>query len=117
MARQAPSEGGGEDALIKCLKAVDRHRPPFAPPFLKTVDMVIGQTANILLFLGNRHALAPEDHAGWLWTHQIQLTVADFIVEVHDVHHPLGVGQYYEDQKPEAARRAKEFREQRVPKF
>lgn len=117
VARQDEAAGGGEQALVDSLHAPNVHTPPFAPPYLKTVDMVIGQTANILLFLGSRHDLAPLDHAGWLWTHQIQLTIADFIVEVHDTHHPVGAGSYYEEQKKEAARRSKEFREQRVPKF
>lgn len=107
----------GEKEFVRSLQASDVHTPPFAPPYLKTVDMVIGQTVNILLYLGNRHSLAPIDEAGWLWTHQIQLTIADFVVEVHDTHHPVGAGQYYEDQKKEASRRAKEFREHRVPKF
>ena len=115
VARQSKAKGGGEEALLKSLQGA--WPEPFAPPYLKAVDMVIGQTANILLFLGNRHALAPVDHAGWLWTHQIQLTMADFIVEIHDVHHPLGAGLYYEDQRKEASQRAKEFREQRLPKF
>lgn len=117
VARQSEAQGGGEQALVESLQARNVHTPPFAPPYLKTVDMVIGQTANILLFLGSRHALAPVDHAGWLWTHQIQLTIADFVAEVHDTHHPVGAGAYYEEQKEEAARRSKEFREQRVPKF
>jgi glutathione S-transferase len=43
--------------------------------------------------------------------------MADFVAEAHDVHHPVGVSLYYEDQKPEASRRAKEFRDKRVPKF
>jgi len=116
-ARNSEDRGGGEEALVNSLQHADKHRPPFAPPYLKTVDMVIGQTANILLFLGNRHALAPIDEAGWLWTHQLQLTIADFVVEAHDTHHPLGVSLYYEDQKTEAKRRADEFRKRRVPKF
>ena len=61
--------------------------------------------------------LAPKDERLRQWTHQIQLTIADFVLEGHDVHHPIGAGQYYEDQKPESLRRAKEFREERVPKF
>lgn len=117
VAREDPSRGGGEEALMRVMETADPHRPPFAPPLLKTVDMVIGQTANILLFLGTRHALAPEDHAGWSWAHQLQLTIADFVAEVHDVHHPLGVMHYYEDQQPEAQRRAASFREHRAPKF
>lgn len=117
VARQSEANGGGEGALLESLQQKELQRPPFAPPYLKSVDAVIGQTANILLFLGNRHALAPIDHAGWLWTHQIQLTMADFVVEVHDTHHPLGAGSYYEDQRDAASRRTQEFREQRLPKF
>ena len=34
------------------------HRP-FAPPFLVDGDIIIGQTAAILLYLGDKHELAP----------------------------------------------------------
>src|SRR6476620_10429680 len=91
--------------------------PPFAPPFLKAGKLVIGQTANILLYLGSRHGLAPKTEAGKLWVHQLQLTVADFVVEVHDTHHPLGPTLYYEDQRPAAKRRTDEFWDERVSKF
>lgn len=91
--------------------------PSFAPPFLKDGPVVVGQVAAILLYLGERLDLAPKDERLRLWTHQIQLTIADFVVEGHDVHHPIGAGQYYEDQKPESLRRAEEFRDERVPKF
>src|SRR5581483_10207569 len=67
--------------------------------------------------LGARHGLAPKSEQGRLWTHQLQLTIADFVVEVHDTHHPVGVGLYFEDQKKEAKRRAEEFRKSRAPKF
>jgi glutathione S-transferase len=93
------------------------EHPPFAPPFLKAGRQLIGQTANILLFLGDRLDLAPHDAAGRRWAHQLQLTIADFIVEIHDTHHPLGGGLYYEEQKAEAKRRSKEFRVNRLPKF
>lgn len=91
--------------------------PSFAPPFLKHDDLVIGQVSTILLYLGDTLNLAPGDERLRLWTQQIQLTIADFVAEGHDVHHPIGMGRYYEEQKGEAARRAEEFREQRVPKF
>ncbi len=91
--------------------------PPFALPFLKAGKLVIGQTANILLYLGSRHDLAPKGEAGKLWVHQLQLTVADFVVEVHDTHHPLGPTLYYEDQRPAAKRRSDEFWSERVSKF
>ena len=117
VARNDKSKGGGESALLESMARNHLHTPPFAPPFLKTVDLLIGQTANILLYLGHHHALAPPDEQGWLWVHQVQLTIADFIGEVHDTHHPIGVGLYYEDQRAEAARRAKEFRDARAPRF
>ena len=91
--------------------------PPFAPPFLKAGKLVIGQTANILLYLGARHSLAPKTEAGRLWLHQLQLTITDFVSEVHDTHHPLGPSLYYEDQKSEAKKRTQEFWDERVPKY
>jgi glutathione S-transferase len=107
----------GEHALMRRLDDDDISHLPFAPPFLKAGKLVIGQTANILLFLGTRHALAPADQAGRLWTHQLQLTVADLVTEVHDTHHPVGAALYYEEQKAAARRRAADFRKQRLPKY
>ncbi|MDE2487715.1 MAG: glutathione S-transferase, partial [Alphaproteobacteria bacterium] len=109
-------EGRGVQALIHFLEAQSVARPPFAPPFLKDGELVVGQTAAILLYLGPRLGLAPADEAGRIWTHQIQLTIADLVAEAHDTHHPVDVGLYYEDQKPEAARRAAAFRADRIPK-
>jgi glutathione S-transferase len=91
--------------------------PPFAPPFLKAGMLVIGQTANILLYLGGRHGLAPKPEAGRLWVHQLQLTIADLVQEIHDTHHPLGPSLYYEDQRAPAKRRSEEFWNERVPKY
>ncbi|WMT89625.1 glutathione S-transferase [Pelagibacterium sp. H642] len=91
--------------------------PSFAPPYLRDGDVVIGQTAAILHYLGPRLGLAPDDEASRNWMLQIQLTIADMVAEAHDVHHPLGMGRYYEDQKPESQRRAEEFRADRIPKF
>lgn len=107
----------GEAALMRLLDGEEGARPPFAPPFLRAGKLLIGQTANILLFLGARHALAPANEAGRLWTHQLQLTLADLVGEVHDTHHPIAAGLYYEDQKAEARRRAADFRKTRLPKF
>jgi glutathione S-transferase len=105
----------GDHVIERFSQQVDT--PSFAPPFLKHGDVVVGQVAAILLYLGDKLDLAPKDERLRLWTHQIQLTIADFVVEGHDVHHPIGAGEYYENQKPEAQRRAREFREERVPKF
>ncbi|MDB6090741.1 MAG: glutathione S-transferase [Gammaproteobacteria bacterium] len=109
--------GFGVAALMRLLESRNVERPPFAPPFLQAGRRIIGQTANILLFLGPRHALAPRDEGGRLWTHQLQLTMADFLVEIHDTHHPVAAGLYYEDQKKEARRRAADFLENRAPKY
>jgi len=111
------AQGGGAPALVRFLQDEDIARPPFAPPFLRAGRRLIGQTANILLFLGPRLALAPRDAAGKLWTHQLQLTIADLVAEAHDAHHPLGPTLYYEDQKREAKRRTGEFLASRVPKY
>ena len=91
--------------------------PPFAPPFLVADGQTIGQTANILRVLGAAHGLAPRAQAGRLWIHQLQLTMADLVVEAHDTHHPISSSLYYEDQKKEAKRRAAGFLDERVPKF
>jgi len=106
---------GGSEKMLALMEA--RRTPPFAPPFLKAGKLMIAQTANILLYLGEREGLAPANAAGALWTHQLQLTLADFIVEIHDTHHPIGSGLYYEDQKKEAKRRAADFIDNRAPKF
>jgi glutathione S-transferase len=110
-------KGFGVAALLRFLEGRGVAQPPFAPPFLQAGRLVVAQTANILLFVGRHHGLAPKDEAGWLWTHQLQLTIADFVAEAHDTHHPVGSGLYYEDQKKEALRRAAEFRAARIPKF
>ncbi len=107
----------GEDRMIELMSRGRMPTPPFAPPFLKAGKLWIAQTANILLYLGAREGLAPKAEAGRLWAHQLQLTVADLVVEIHDVHHPIGSAFYYEDQKPEAKRRAENFRQSRAPKF
>ncbi len=109
--------GGGIPPLMRFLESRSVKRPPFAPPFLKAGERVIAQTANILLFLGPRLGLVPKNEADRLWAHQLQLTIADWLSEVHDTHHPISGGLYYEEQKPEAKRRAAEFRAERLPKF
>jgi glutathione S-transferase len=108
---------GGEDKMMRLLQTRDVKTPSFAPPILKAGRLVIGQTANILLYLGDRLGLAPKAGSGRLWVNQLQLTIADLVVEVHDTHHPIGSGLYYEEQKAEAARRAGDFRAHRAPKF
>ncbi len=104
-------------AVSELLDRTDLPRPPFAPPMLATPDGLIAQTPAILLYLGRQHDLAPQDPAAEIWTHQLQLTLADWVVEIHDTHHPLGPTLYYEDQLAESRRRAHLFRQERLPRF
>jgi len=117
VARGDDAQGQGIAAMERYLEGVAVPRPPFACPFLVDGKRVIAQTAAILLYLGPRLGLVGKSEADRLWTHQIQLTIADLVVEVHDMHHPIGSSLYYEDQKPEALRRAGDFRKNRLPKF
>lgn len=113
-----PEAGGmGMPALMRILEESAGRQRPFALPALKAGKLFIAQTANILLFLGPRLGLVPKTEGGRLWAHQLQLTIADFVSEVHDCHHPISGGLYYEEQKREAKRRAREFRAERLPKF
>lgn len=107
----------GMQEMLRLMNGDGVATPSFAPPFLKAGDQIIGQTANILLFLGPRLGLVAADEASRLWTHQLQLTIADLVTEVHDTHHPIAGGLYYKDQKPEALRRAADFTGARLPKF
>mgnify|MGYP001331154731 CR=1 FL=1 len=110
-----PQRGVAE--LMRFVEGRSSGAPPFAPPFLKAGKLVIAQTANILLWLAPRHGLAPKNDSASLWAHQLQLTIADWLVEIHDTHHPIGAAFYYEDQKPESKRRAAAFTAARLPKY
>jgi len=110
-------KSGGMDRMMTMMKGGRDKHPPFAPPFLKAGKLLIAQVANILFYLGPRLKLAPRDEAGRLWLHQLQLTVTDFVKEIHDTHHPVASGLYYEDQKPEAKRYADNFIDERAPKY
>jgi glutathione S-transferase len=107
----------GMQALFKLMAGGRAEHVPLAPPFLKSRKLVVAQTANILLYLGGRHGLAPANEAGRLWANQLQLTMADFIDETHNTHHPIASGLYFEDQKREAKRYTEHYLELRVPKF
>jgi len=117
VARMPEGDGMGVPALMRLLEDKATGRPPFAPPILKVGKQVIAQTANILLFLGPRLGLVPQADATRVWAHQLQLTIADLVTEIHDSHHPISGGLYYHEQKPEAKRRAGDFRAERLPKF
>ena len=117
VARGTGASGHGIDAMLRCLRDEEQVHPPFAPPFLKDGNLIVGQTAAILQHLAPPLKLVARSEQARLWTHQIQLTIADMVTEAHDTHHPVGVGLSYEDQKAEAMRRAREFCNERMPKF
>jgi glutathione S-transferase len=116
-AARESGRGAGIAALMHFLQGRAVERPPFAPPFLRAGKLIVAQTANILQYLGPRHALAPPSEAGRLWTHALQLTIADLVAEVHDTHHPVAASLFYEDQKKEARRKATDFLNNRMPKY
>ncbi|HKU42950.1 MAG TPA: glutathione S-transferase [Polyangiales bacterium] len=116
--RDVARAAGGMRRMQKLLSAAPSGiATPFAPPFLRSGKLLIAQTANILFHLGPRLGLVPRDPASQLAALQYQLTLADFVAEVHDTHHPIAVGMYYEDQKREALARTEYFRKERMPKF
>lgn len=108
---------GGEAAMMAILRSRTEPHVPFAPPFLKDGDVLISHVANILLYLGPKLGLAPVGEAHRLFAHGLQLTITDFVAEIHDTHHPISTALYYEDQKPAAKERAVAFIGQRMPKF
>jgi glutathione S-transferase len=98
VARLPERRGGGEAKLLRFFAARKRDRPSFAPPFLCSGRVVVGQTANILLFLGPRIGLAPKREADRLWVNQLQLTVADLVDAAHATHHPIASSLWYDEQ-------------------
>ncbi len=110
-------KGQGMAATLRRMNASALVQPPFAPPFLVHGKRTIGQTAAILLYLGPRLGLVGKSETSQVWTHQLQLTIADAVAEAHETHHPIATSLYYEDQRHAAVQRARAFRELRIPKF
>jgi glutathione S-transferase len=108
---------GGVRKMMRLMESPRLARPPWAPPFLRAGKLVVGQTALILHYLGPRLGLAPRGEAGRMWAHQLQLTIADFATEGHNIHHPVAVALYYEQQKREAKRAAPYFTGERIRKY
>ena len=117
VARGSETKGLGQAAMLRRLQDPGNAFPPFAPPFLIDGKFMVAQTAAILLYLAPRLGLVGKSEIKRVWTHQLQLTIADALAEAHDSHHPISTGLHYEDQKKDALLRAKAFREQRIPKF
>ncbi len=117
VARGAERSAQGLPAMLRYLADDAVVHPPFAPPFLKDGSLLVGQTALILQYLGPKLKLVARAESARLWTQQIQLTIADIVAEAHDTHHPVATSRYYEEQKAEAVRRARDFCDHRVAKY
>jgi len=117
VARGAEDSGLGLPAMLRHLQDDKVEHPPFAPPFLKDGEVLVGQTAAILHYLAPQLKLVARSEQARVWTQQIQLTIADMVTEAHDTHHPIASSLYYEDQKAEALRSAAAFCSVRMPKF
>jgi len=109
-------QSNGMAAMMRVLKSRTEAHPPFAPPFLKDGKFIVSHVANILLYLGPKLGLAPEDEALRFTANGLQLTITDFVAEAHDTHHPLSTNLYYEDQKEAAKQRSADFIAHRIPK-
>jgi glutathione S-transferase len=107
----------GMAAMMRFLDAEEPGALPLAPPFVRTGNVLVSQTANILALLAPRLGLVPDEEALRAEASQIQLTLADFVDEIHDTHHPIAGSLYYEDQKAAARRRARHFVQERMPKY
>jgi glutathione S-transferase len=107
----------GDDAISGFLRGEHAGALPFAPPFLKAGRLIVAQTANILQFLAPRLDLVPASESRRQYAHQLQLTIADLVAEVHDSHHPIAGSLYYADQCDEALRRAADLRSTRLKKY
>ncbi|MEW6345526.1 MAG: glutathione S-transferase family protein [Pseudomonadota bacterium] len=117
VARGDEASGQGTGAMLAAMRSRSVSCPPFAPPFLRDGDLLISQTANILFYLGPKLGLAPADENLRYVANGLQLTIADVVTEVHDTHHPIASGLYYEEQKDAAKLRAHDFIDHRLPKF
>ena len=117
VARLSAEEGGGVKVLTALLAETSGGGPFFAPPILRHGALTLSQTGAILQDLGPRLGLCPEDEASRVKANHLQLTISDFVVEAHDAHHPIASSLYYDDQKPEASRRADLFVKNRIPKY
>ncbi|EME87271.1 uncharacterized protein MYCFIDRAFT_209463 [Pseudocercospora fijiensis CIRAD86] len=102
------------------IESSDGNPPVFSPPALRVRDgekaLVISQTPNILIYLGEKLGLVPAGDEKF-YVQQLALTALDLNNEIHDTHHPIAASKYYEDQKDAALEKAKDLRATRIPKF
>jgi len=103
----------GVSAIVDARKGALGGLLPYAPPMLVHGERVLSQTAVIARYLAERHELVPRERGEE--AQQLFLSWSDLLVEVHDTHHPIAIGRYYEDQKAAAKERAAYFLAERLP--
>jgi glutathione S-transferase len=113
-----------EICMTGAMRSESSNPPVFAPPALRVSGagrgkeaLVIYQTPAILQYLGEKLGLIPDDEVGRIYTYQLALTALDLNNEIHDTHHPIAIGKYYEEQKDAALEKASDVRENRIPKY
>lgn len=89
----------------------------FAPPVIENEYESISHVAHILAWLAHALNLAPSADRDFRRMVQLQLTVTDFLAEIHDTHHPLGPSVYYEQAREPAIQAGRAFRHDRLPAF
>ncbi len=117
MGRLTSDQGGGVSSIQRLMRGQAEGLRPFAPPILKYGEVILAQTANILLWLAPRLGLVPHDEMTRVTANQIQLSIMDLVAEVHDTHHPVGTSLFYEQQKVEAQRKSEVFVSRRMPQL
>lgn len=117
VAREPETKGFGTAAMLRLIEGTREPHIPFAPPFLKDGDLIVSHVANILMYLGPKLHLAPKDEKLRPFANGLQLSITDMVAEVHDTHHPIAGGLYYDEQKEAAKARSADFLKQRLPKF
>ncbi len=115
--RRPEADGGGVAAIERLLGSRGPWLTPLGPPALRHGRVLVAQTAAILQYAAPLLGRVPRDEASRRRAHQLQLTIADLVAEVHDTHHPVATSLHYEDQRPEAARRAAAFVRERIPMY
>lgn len=116
VSRLTEEEGGGSPAVIK-IRNYEHKNTGFAPPYLRDGNLLLAQSVNISEYLAMKHGLVSKDEKNRAIARQYALTIADVTNEVHDTHHPLDMGDYYENQKEAALIRANAFIKVRLPRF